>query len=130
MIAEILSIGTELLMGQVANTDAQYISRRLSALGISVYHHTVVGDNVLRVKEALETTLSRSDIVITTGGLGPTEDDLTKETVAEYLSLPLIMHDESLERIKKRIQGFGGVLTEHKLKHAYIPNTAYVLPND
>lgn len=130
MISEILSIGTELLMGQVANTDAQYISRRLSALGISVYHHTVVGDNVLRVKEALETALSRSDIVITTGGLGPTEDDLTKETVAEYLSLPLIMHEESLERIKNRIRGFGGVLTENNLKQAYIPKNAYVMPND
>ncbi|MBQ1257991.1 MAG: competence/damage-inducible protein A [Clostridia bacterium] len=130
MICEILSIGTELLMGQVANTDAQYISRRLSALGISVYHHTVVGDNVMRVKDALKTALSRSDIVITTGGLGPTEDDLTKETVAEYFSLPLIMHDESLERIKKRIAGFGGVLTENNLKQAYIPENAFVMPND
>ncbi len=130
MICEILSIGTELLMGQVANTDAQYISRRLSALGISVYHHTVVGDNVLRVKDALKCALDRSDIVITTGGLGPTEDDLTKETVAEYLSLPLIMHEESLERIKKRIQGFGGVMTENNLKQAYIPEGAIVMPND
>ncbi len=130
MICEILSIGTELLMGQVANTDAQYISRRLSALGISVYHHTVVGDNVLRVKGALSTALSRSDIVITTGGLGPTEDDLTKETVAEYLSLPLIMHEESLLRIKKRIEGYGSVMTENNLKQAYIPETAVVMPND
>ncbi|MBE5792652.1 MAG: competence/damage-inducible protein A [Clostridiales bacterium] len=130
MICEILSIGTELLMGQVANTDAQYISRRLSALGISVYHHTVVGDNVLRVKDALSTALSRSDIVITTGGLGPTEDDLTKETVAEYLSLSLVMHEESLLRIKKRIEGYGSVMTENNIKQAYIPETAIVMPND
>ncbi len=130
MICEILSIGTELLMGQVANTDAQYISRRLSALGISVYHHTVVGDNVLRVKDALSTALSRSDIVITTGGLGPTEDDLTKETVAEYLSLPLIMHEESLLRIKKRIEGYGSYMTENNIKQAYIPENAVVMPND
>ena len=130
MICEILSIGTELLMGQVANTDAQYISRRLSALGISVYHHTVVGDNVLRVKDALSTALSRSDIVITTGGLGPTEDDLTKETVAEYLSLSLVMHGESLLRIKKRIEGYGSVMTENNIKQAYIPETAIVMPND
>jgi len=130
VICEILSIGTELLMGQVANTDAQYISRRLSALGISVYHHTVVGDNVLRVKDALSTALSRSDIVITTGGLGPTEDDLTKETVAEYLSLSLVMHEESLLRIKKRIEGYGSVMTENNIKQAYIPETAIVMPND
>ena len=69
MVCEILSVGTELLMGQVANTDAQYISQRLSALGISVYRHTVVGDNVGRLDEALATALSRSDFVITTGGL-------------------------------------------------------------
>ena len=75
MVAEILSIGTELLMGQIANTDAQYISRRLSELGVALYRHTVVGDNPGRVREALETALSRSDIVITTGGLGPTEHE-------------------------------------------------------
>ena len=77
MIAEILAVGTELLMGQIANTDAQYISRRLSELGVTLYRHTTVGDNPARVKQALHEALSRADMVITTGGLGPTEDDLT-----------------------------------------------------
>ena len=105
MVCEILSVGTELLMGQVANTDAQYISQRLSALGISVYRHTVVGDNVGRLDEALATALSRSDFVITTGGLGPTEDDLTKETVAAHFGLKLIQDEASLIHIRTRRQG-------------------------
>ena len=89
MIAEILSVGTELLMGQIANTDAQYISRRLSELGVNIYRHTTVGDNPARVKEAGRQALIRAYIVITTGGLGPTEDDLTKEMVAETLGLDM-----------------------------------------
>lgn len=130
MISEILSIGTELLMGQVANTDAQYISRRLSALGISVYHHTVVGDNPARVKDALNTALQRSDIVITTGGLGPTEDDLTKETVAEYLSLPLYEDQESVDRIEERLLRYGQTITANNYKQALIPEGAIIMPND
>ena len=130
MIAEILSIGTELLMGQVANTDAQYISRRLSALGISVYHHTVVGDNPARVKDALGTALKRSDIVITTGGLGPTEDDLTKETVAEYFSLPLCEDEDSVNRIEERLLRYNQVITANNYKQALIPEGATVMPND
>ena len=89
MIAEIVSIGTELLMGQIVNTDAQYLSRRLQSLGISVYYHTTVGDNPQRMRETLALALSRSDVVITTGGLGPTQDDLSKEMAAELLHLPL-----------------------------------------
>ena len=99
MIAEILSVGTELLMGQIANTDAQYISRRLSELGVTIYRHTAVGDNPARVKEALREALSRADVVITTGGLGPTEDDLTKEMVAEYFGLEMQLDQESLSAI-------------------------------
>ena len=99
MIAEILSVGTELLMGQIANTDAQYVSRRLAELGIALYRHTAVGDNPARVKEALKEALSRADIVITTGGLGPTEDDLTKEMVAEYFGLEMQLHQPSLTAI-------------------------------
>ena len=99
MLAEILSVGTELLMGQIANTDAQYISRRLSELGVNIYRQTTVGDNPARVKEAVQTALGRADIVITTGGLGPTEDDLTKETVAEYFGLEMRLHAPSLAAI-------------------------------
>ena len=81
--AEIIAVGTELLLGNTANTDAQMISEGLSELGINVYFHTVVGDNPERLKSAVEIAKERADIIITTGGLGPTCDDLTKETVAE-----------------------------------------------
>ena len=97
MLAEILSVGTELLMGQIVNTDAQYISRRLSELGVNIYRQTTVGDNPARVREAVQTALSRADVVITTGGLGPTEDDLTKEMVAEVLGLEMELHQPSLD---------------------------------
>jgi len=130
MVCEILSVGTELLMGQVANTDAQYISQRLSALGISVYRHTVVGDNVKRLKEALSEAFERADIVITTGGLGPTEDDLTKETVAEHFGLKLYEDAESMERLKHMFEKFNKPMTDNNLKQALIPEGAIVMPND
>lgn len=129
MIAEILSIGTELLMGQIANTDAQYLSRQLAELGISVYHHTTVGDNPGRVKEALKTALLRSDVVITTGGLGPTEDDLTKETVADTLGLEMKMDEASREHVETLMNSFGRKMTENNLRQAYFPEGAIVMPN-
>lgn len=129
MIAEILSVGTELLMGQIANTDAQYISRRLAELGIAIYRHTTVGDNPARVKEALGEALSRSDIVITTGGLGPTEDDLTKEMVAEYFGLPMQLHQPSLDAIEAFMNRVGHPMTENNRKQAYFPVGSTVLEN-
>ncbi len=130
MVCEILSVGTELLMGQVANTDAQYISQRLSALGITVYRHTVVGDNVGRLDEALSTALSRSDFVITTGGLGPTEDDLTKETVAAHFKREMHMDEASLAHIKDCMERAGKVMTDNNIKQALIPEGAIIMPND
>ncbi|MBR2572122.1 MAG: competence/damage-inducible protein A [Clostridia bacterium] len=131
MICEILSVGTELLMGQIANTDAQYISSRLSEFGISVYRQVTVGDNPQRVKEALNTALSRSDLVITTGGLGPTEDDLTKEMVAEYFGLPMELHQPSLDALTERIRRYhpGRPVTENNLKQAYFPKGAVIMKN-
>ena len=129
MLAEILSVGTELLMGQIANTDAQYISRRLSELGVNIYRQTTVGDNPARVKEAVQTALSRADVVITTGGLGPTEDDLTKEMVAEVLGLPLELHQPSLEAMTAYMRRIGRPLTENNLKQAYFPVGCYVMEN-
>ena len=99
MIAEIVAIGTELLMGQIADSDAQMLSRELQSLGIAVYHHQVVGDNPQRMREALALALSRSDLVITTGGLGPTQDDLSKEIAAELLGLPMEFDPESWDAI-------------------------------
>ncbi len=129
MIAEILSVGTELLMGQIANTDAQYVSRRLAELGIALYRHTAVGDNPARVKEALGEALSRADIVITTGGLGPTEDDLTKEMVAEYFGLEMALHQPSLDAIEAFMARVGHPMGENNRKQAYFPVGALILPN-
>ena len=129
MVAEILSVGTELLMGQIANTDAQYISRRLSELGVTLYRHTTVGDNPARVKEALGQALDRADMVITTGGLGPTEDDLTKEMVGEYFGLRMALHQPSLDAITSYMNRIGGVMTENNVKQAYFPEGAIIMPN-
>ena len=129
MIAEILSVGTELLMGQIANTDAQYISKRLSELGVTLYRHTTVGDNVGRLKEALAEAFSRADLVITTGDLGPTEDDLTKETVAEYFSLPLEMDEASLAALRAHLEQIGRPMTDNNLKQALFPTGARIMPN-
>lgn len=129
MIAEILSVGTELLMGQIANTDAQFISRRLGELGVTIYRHSTVGDNPARVREALQEALSRSDMVITTGGLGPTEDDLTKEMVAEYFGLEMELHQPSLDALKVFMERFGKKMTPNNLKQAYFPRGCTVMPN-
>ena len=129
MIAEILSVGTELLMGQIANTDAQFISRRLGELGVTIYRHSTVGDNPARVREALQEALSRSDMVITTGGLGPTEDDLTKEMVAEYFELEMELHQPSLDALKAFMERFGKKMTPNNLKQAYFPRGCTVMPN-
>ena len=130
MLAEILSVGTELLMGQIANTDAQYLSRRLAELGVTVRRHTTVGDNPGRVKAALGEALGRADIVITTGGLGPTEDDLTKETVAEYFGLRLCLDAESLAAIEARMAAAGQPMAENSRKQALLPEGARILRND
>lgn len=129
MIAEILSVGTELLMGQIANTDAQYISRRLSELGVTIYRHVTVGDNPARVKEAIGEALTRADIVITTGGLGPTEDDLTKEMVGEYFGLDMELHQPSLDAIESYMNRIGRTMTENNKKQAYFPAGAIIMPN-
>ena len=99
--AEILCVGTELLLGEVVNTNAARISQKLATLGISVYHQSVVGDNPERLREALTEAFLRADLVVMSGGLGPTYDDLTKETVASLLGRELVTHRESLDSIKK-----------------------------
>ena len=96
--AELIAVGTELLLGNIANTDAQMLSQGLSALGINVYYHTVVGDNPQRLRAAVELAKSRADILITTGGLGPTCDDLTKNVLAECFGKKLVFHAPSARR--------------------------------
>jgi nicotinamide-nucleotide amidase len=130
MICEILSVGTELLLGDILNTNSQYLNRRLADLGISVYFNTTVGDNPQRLKKALEIAFSRSDMVIATGGLGPTKDDLTKEVSAEFFGKKLILHEESLNRIKEFFEKRGLPLMEGNIKQAYIIEGSKVIPND
>lgn len=130
MIAEIVSIGTELLMGQIVNTDAQYLSRRLNALGISVFYHTTVGDNPGRMEQTLRLALSRSDVVITTGGLGPTGDDLSKEIVARMLHLPMERDEESMRRIEGYFSAMHRDMTHNNERQAMFARGAIILPND
>ncbi len=130
MNAEIVSVGTELLLGQIANTDAQYISQCLSEIGISVYYHIAVGDNWDRIKDSIDCAAKRSDIIILTGGLGPTVDDLTEEALCEYLDLETVEHKKSLERLLERFNKSGRTLTKNNMKQVLFPVDAVVLDND
>ena len=127
MKAEIIAVGTEILVGDIVNTNAQFLSERLFALGIDMYYQTVVGDNPDRLKEACRLAFSRADLVIFSGGLGPTDDDLTKETVAEYFDVPLLFHKEIVDEIKQYLNGRYPLSNE---KQAYIPEGAAILHND
>ncbi len=127
---EILSVGTELLMGQIANTNAQYLSRKLPEIGLGVYYHSVVGDNPERLRKSLFLALDRADVVITTGGLGPTQDDLTKDTVAAALNLRMEVHEDSRKRIKDYFEKNGRVMVESNYRQAYFPEGCIILEND
>ena len=128
--AEILCVGTELLMGDVVNTNAAYLARRLSALGIGVYRKAVVGDNPARLAEDLTAALSRADLVMLTGGLGPTFDDLTKETAAAVFGRGMAMHKPSLDRMTAYFAAVGRTMTENNKKQALMPTGAVVFDND
>ena len=130
--AEILCVGTELLLGEVINTNAAHISKKLAEFGVSVFHHAVVGDNPERLKAALDLALSRSDLVVMSGGLGPTFDDLTKETVAAKFGLSMHTDEATLENIEKFFASRGkGIctMTKNNLKQADIPDGAIALAN-
>ncbi|MGG0174592.1 competence/damage-inducible protein A [Gottfriedia acidiceleris] len=127
--AEIIAVGTELLLGQIANTNAQFLAKHLSALGYHHHFQTVVGDNSERLKSALEIASSRSDLIILTGGLGPTKDDLTKEVVAEFVLESLVYHDQSLEYIEQYFIKVNRPMTENNKKQALVINNAHVLLN-
>ena len=127
---EILSVGTELLLGNIANTDAQMLSQGLSELGLNVYYHTVVGDNPQRAKEAVAIAKERADIIITTGGLGPTCDDLTKNVLAEAFGKKLVFDQASADRIRSYFTRTGRTMTENNLQQAMLPEGCTVLTND
>ena len=127
---EILSVGTELLLGNIVNLDAQILSQGLSALGLNVYWHTVVGDNPQRAREAVAAAKGRADIIITTGGLGPTCDDLTKNVLAEAFGKKLVFHEPSAQRIRNYFARTGRPMTENNLQQAMLPEGCTVLVND
>lgn len=127
---ELLSVGTELLLGNIANTDAQMLSQGLSALGLNVYYHTVVGDNPQRAREAVAIAKKRADIIITTGGLGPTCDDLTKNVLADAFGKKLVFHEESAQRIRAYFARTGRRMTDNNLQQAMLPEGCTVLDND
>lgn len=130
MKAEILAVGTEILLGDIVNTNTQYIAKRLADLGISVYHQCVVGDNPERLLEAYNLALARADLVIATGGLGPTKDDLTKEVAFEYFGKQSVVHEASLKIIEDYFKSSDRPMTQNNRKQAYFPIDAVVLPNN
>ena len=129
MVVEFIFVGTELLLGNIVNTNAAYLSEKCAGLGLSCYFQTVVGDNEGRLTEVLERAMERSDVVILSGGLGPTEDDLTKEVAAKVCGKALYMHEPSREMLKSFFEARGLELTENNWKQAMIPEGAIVLDN-
>lgn len=129
MNAEIIAVGSELLLGQIANTNAQFISEHLAALGIDVYFHTVCGDNEGRMIDVIKNAEKRADLLIFTGGLGPTKDDLTKETVARVLGRNLVTDQEAMESILEYFKVTGREMTENNKKQALVIEGSHVLPN-
>jgi nicotinamide-nucleotide amidase len=128
--AEIISVGTELLLGQIVDTNAPYLSGALSGLGIDVYHRSTVGDNSARLAEVLRTALNRADVVITIGGLGPTQDDLTKETIAEVLGEQMVVDPDSENEIKAFFERRGIPIVQSNLKQALRPKSGIAIPNN
>jgi len=128
--AEILSVGTELLLGDVLDTNATYLSREAARLGLSVLHRQTVGDNPDRLRRAVALALSRADVVMLCGGLGPTPDDLTKEIACEALGVPLALHEESLARIEGYFRRSGRVMSDNNRKQAMLPVGCTVFHND
>ena len=129
MKAEIICVGTELLLGDIVNTNARYLSRQLAKLGIDMYYQSVVGDNGARLLEALKQALSRSELILFIGGLGPTKDDLTKETICSALGLEMEIHQPSLDKIKEYYAHLCAQMTENNVKQALVPKGAEIFEN-
>lgn len=130
MKSEILCVGTEILLGDIVNTNSQFISKKLADLGIEVYHQSVVGDNPQRLLDELKIGFERSDIIITTGGLGPTQDDLTKETGAKFFNRKLVLDKKSLNELKEHFNKMGKTYSEgNNTKQAYFPEGSTIFSN-
>ncbi|MCQ4726218.1 competence/damage-inducible protein A [Anaerotignum faecicola] len=129
MKAEILAVGTELLLGDIVNTNAQYISKKLAALGIDVHFQTVVGDNEERLSQAVKNAFGRADLIITSGGLGPTEDDITKETCTKYFGKKFVYDEKALEMLKGFFAKLNRKMTDNNLKQVRVPEGSIVMYN-
>lgn len=129
MQAELIFTGTELLIGHVVNTHGQYLGQKLSALGIEVTTHTLVGDNSNNLKQVFKQALERSDLIITTGGLGSTTDDVTKETFAELMGIEMLLDEKALHHIQEFCKNSGSEMVDNIIKQAYVPAGSKVLPN-
>ncbi|WP_353855688.1 competence/damage-inducible protein A [Bacillus sp. Bos-x628] len=127
--AEIIAVGSELLLGQITNTNAQYISKQLAEIGVNVYYHTAVGDNPERLKQAIRVAQERSNLIIFSGGLGPTKDDLTKETIANMLGKELVLNEEAFESIQDYFQKTGRNMSPNNRKQALVLEGSEVLVN-
>lgn len=130
MKTAILSVGTEILFGQIVNTNTVYLSQQMNMLGFDVMYHYTVGDNPKRVEEMIDLAFQDCDLILTTGGLGPTQDDLTKEVACKALDDELVMMDDVLEEIEKYFQTLGREMTENNKKQAIMPSRATVFHND
>lgn len=130
MVVELISVGTEILLGNIVNTNAAFLSEKCAGLGLSCYYQSVVGDNEERLCRTIQTALDRSDIVILSGGLGPTQDDLTKECVAKVLGKKLVLDEHSRQRIEDYLTGRGYRITDNNWKQAYAPEGAIIVDNE
>ncbi|WP_078546993.1 competence/damage-inducible protein A [Litchfieldia alkalitelluris] len=130
MNAEIIAVGSELLLGQIVNSNAQFLSKQLAEIGVNVYYHTVVGDNPHRLTEVIKVAQSRSNLIVFTGGLGPTKDDLTKETIAKLLNRKLVSDSYALESIEQYFARVNRMMTENNKKQALVLEGSTILQND
>jgi len=130
MNAEIIAVGSELLLGQIANTNAKFLSRQLAALGINVFYHTAVGDNPIRLKQAMTIAENRADLIIFTGGLGPTKDDLTKDTIASKLGRKLSLDEDAMQSIEQYFEQTNRTMTENNRRQALVIEGSTVLKNE
>ncbi len=128
MRCEVVAVGTELLLGQIVDTNSAYIGERLARAGIDSHFQTKVGDNLGRIVAVLRHALDRSDAVIVCGGLGPTQDDITREAIAEVMGVPLVLRPEIAERIRALFAARGRVMTANNLRQAEVPEGASVIP--
>ncbi len=127
--AEIVTTGTEILLGEIVDTNAAWIAQQLREAGVNLYYKTTVGDNEARIRSVLELGMSRSDVMIVSGGLGPTVDDVTRQAIANATKHPLFLHEGAFATLQQRFERFGVQMTENNIQQAYIPEGAILIEN-